>query len=124
MIVNFWGIIGICCMSGSRDDTFGVIRGGAALRAAGAYVSLSAIKKVLPTKVERTYIASVKLILLLSSKAGVDELAVQAGDVSERDFFRTFSFAGTSVGTATETFFIHLRHHVECTGSFFRLALW
>ena len=37
-----------------------------------------------------------------------DEVAVQAGDVADRDVLRTFSLASAGVGTVTESEFIHL----------------
>ena len=40
-----------------------------------------------------------------------DEVAVQAGDVADRDVLRTFSLSSAGVGTVTESEFVHLGQH-------------
>ena len=52
-----------------------------------------------------------------------DEVAVQAGDVADRDVLRTFSLASAGVGTVTESEFIHLRQHSFRTAQSFRFTL-
>ena len=46
---------------------------------------------------------------------GDDKVAVQAGDVADRDILRTFSLASASVGTVTEAQFVQLGQHSLCT---------
>ncbi len=52
-----------------------------------------------------------------------NELAVQAGNVADRDALRTFGFASASVRTVTEAQFIHLSQHSLGATSRFYLTL-
>ena len=52
---------------------------------------------------------------------GVDELAVEAGDVAQRNALGTFSGAGTGVGAVAEAEFVHFGHH--CAGATFAFYL-
>ena len=48
---------------------------------------------------------------LLVVELGLDELAVEAGDVGDRLILRALSLAGTGVGAVSEAQFLHLGHH-------------
>src|SRR5690554_404189 len=51
---------------------------------------------------------------------GGQKLAVQTGDVAQRDAFGAFYLAGTGVGTVAKTQFVHAGHHVfGTTGSLY-----
>ena len=54
---------------------------------------------------------------------GFDELAVQAGDVAQRDAFGAFSRASAGVGTVTETKLVHFLHHGTGSARAFHLTL-
>ena len=54
---------------------------------------------------------------------GNDEVAVEAGDVIDRDAFRASGFAFVEVGAVAEAFYFHLVCHGEYTLGTFRLAL-
>ena len=54
---------------------------------------------------------------------GIDELAVEAGDVAQRDALGAFCCAGTGVGAVAETEFVHFLHHSAGTALALYLAL-
>ena len=60
----------------------------------------------------------------LVAQLSAEELAVHTADVAELDVLRTFSSASTSVGTVTETEFVHLSHHSFHAALSLGLALW
>ena len=59
--------------------------------------------------------------ILLFREFCVDKLAVETGDVAQRNVLGTFGCAGTGIGAVAETKFIHLAHHG--TGTTFALNL-
>ena len=60
----------------------------------------------------------------LVSQLSLQELTVQAGDVSDRLVLRTNSLASTSVCTVTESKLIHACNHLLSTGSSLYTTLW
>ena len=54
---------------------------------------------------------------------GHDELAVQAGDVAQRNVLGAFGGACTGVGAVTESEFVHLPDHCAGTACAFHLTL-
>ncbi len=60
---------------------------------------------------------------LLFSDFGFEILAVETGDVAQRDVLGTFGSTSTGVCTVTEAEFIHFADHGACTASTFNLTL-
>ena len=60
----------------------------------------------------------------LVSQLSLQELTVQAGDVSDRLVLRTNCLASTSVCTVTESELIHACNHLLSTGSSLYTTLW
>ena len=60
---------------------------------------------------------------VLVSQLGLDELAVQAGNVSDGLVFRADGLAGTGVGAVTEAELVHLGNHVLHTAGSLYAAL-
>lgn len=52
-----------------------------------------------------------------------EELSVQASDISDRDTFRAFCFAGEGVRAVTEAEFVHSCHHLLYSVAGFDLTL-
>ena len=50
----------------------------------------------------------------LLRELGLEELAVEAGDVVDGDSLRAFHLAGAGVGAAAEAELFHLRNHIPC----------
>ncbi len=62
--------------------------------------------------------------VVLFRELGVDELAVETGDVAQRYVLGALGGAGTGVGAVAETEFVHLAHHGACTAFALYLSLW
>ena len=61
--------------------------------------------------------------LILVGQLGLDELAVQAGDVGDGLVLRADSLASTGIGAVAETSLFHSHHHSLCTTSGLYTAL-
>ena len=61
--------------------------------------------------------------IILVSQLGLDELAVQAGDVGDGLVLRADSLAGASIGAVTKAEFFHSHHHVLGTAGSLYTAL-
>ena len=59
----------------------------------------------------------------LFGELGVEEFAVEACDVAQRNVLGTFGGAGTGVGAVAEAEFVHLGYHGACATFAFNLAL-
>ena len=57
------------------------------------------------------------------SQFGLDELAVQAGNVADSLALGAYSLAGAGIGTVTEAQFVHLGYHVLGTAGSLYLTL-
>ena len=55
---------------------------------------------------------------------GIDELAVETGDIAQRNALGAFGCAGTGVGAVAEAEFVHLVDHGAGAAGTFNLSLW
>ena len=68
--------------------------------------------------------ASTTYTIPLVCQLSLDELAVQAGNVSNRLVLRADCLASASVGAVTETKLFHSHHHVLCAACSLYTTLW
>ncbi len=63
-------------------------------------------------------------VLFIGYQTGYQVFLIQSGYIAQGNLLGAGSFAGTCIGTGTETFLVHLRQHIDGAVMALGLTLW